>query len=121
MKIKSIANINKWVINNLHKMSSKDETDLVRNKESSTEQSTVQSLKSNIDPHDRSNGNAAASVSVNGDNSINLNDTIEHTAIESSMKSNTPSNWVQFENDDDSDKVGEYLHLFDLIQRKNRS
>lgn len=102
-------------------MSSKDETDLVRNKELSTEQSTVQSLKSNIDSHDRSNGNAAAAVSVNGDSSIHLDDKNEHTAIESTVKSNTPSNWVQFENDDDSDKVRHIFTLFNLIERKNCS
>lgn len=87
-------------------MSSKDETDLVRNKDPLTEPSTVEALKSNLDSaHDQSNGDKSP---INGEKSTNSDDTNnEETAIENSVKPSTPSNWVQFDNEDDSDKVSQ--------------
>lgn len=85
-------------------MSGKDETDLVRNKELSPENSIAQSTKLN---HDFSNGDA--SIPVNGDSLTNLEETSKQNTVESTPKPSTPSNWVQFENEDDSsDKVYNY-------------
>ena len=83
-------------------MSGKDETDLVRNKELSMENTMAQSTK-NIN-HDLSNGDTAP---VNGDSSANPEETSKQTTVEpTTPKPSTPSNWVQFENEDDnSDKV----------------
>ncbi|XP_055295963.1 uncharacterized protein LOC129565286 isoform X2 [Sitodiplosis mosellana] len=80
-------------------MSGKDETDLVQNKELSMENATTaQSMKS-IN-HDPSNGDTAP---VNGDSLTNPEETSKQSAVESSTpKPSTPSNWVQFENEDDS-------------------
>lgn len=87
-------------------MSGKDETDLVRNKELSPENSIAQTTKLN---HDLSNGDAAASV--NGNSSMNLEETSKQNTVESTPKPSTPSNWVQFENEDDSsDKVYNYTN-----------
>lgn len=92
-------------------MSNKDETDLVRNKELTTTAATMeqslqslQSLKSNSDVvHDQSNGSASP---VNFDNSTSSGDKDKQSAAEIQTKPTTPSNWVQFDNDDDdSDKV----------------
>lgn len=86
-------------------MSGKDETDLVRNTELSSEKSaTEQSIKLNLDQaHSLRNGDANA---VNGDNSINSDENSKQNTVSSSgTKPSTPSNWVQFENEDDSDKV----------------
>lgn len=92
-------------------MSGKDETDLVRNKELPTaEPTTVESLKSNLESaHDQSNGDA--SPSMNGDKSNNSDDSNKQTPVESPIKPSTPStpsNWVQFDTEDDSDKVCKY-------------
>lgn len=97
------------------KMSGKDETDLVRNKELPTaEQTTVESLKSNLESaHDQSNGDA--SPSMNGDKSNNSDDSSKQTPVESPVKPSTPStpsNWVQFDTEDDGDKVCKYYIRF---------
>lgn len=79
-------------------MSGKDETDLVRDKELQAEQSIAHPLKSNLDhSHDHSNGNPAP---INGESSTKSDVQVE------TVKPSTPSNWVQFENDDD--KVSKY-------------
>lgn len=85
-------------------MSGKDETDLVQNKEISTENEAEQSRKPNLDQsQDLSNGNA---TTVNGDSFTHS----DENNLESTVsKPSTPSNWVQFENEDDSDKVYKYL------------
>lgn len=103
-------------------MSGKDETDLVRNKEflAAEQNASAQPIKSNVDAvHDHTNGDT---LPVNGENSISLDDKNEQinktttttvaTAVVSSAttepttpKASTPSNWVQFDNEDDSDKV----------------
>lgn len=82
-------------------MSNKDETDLVRNTES-TEKSNHM--------HDLSNGD----TTMNGNSSKNLDESNKSTSFGESTerKSNTPSNWVQFENEDDNDKVLNNKHLF---------
>lgn len=86
-------------------MSGKDETDLVRNKELSTENEVEQSQKLNHDQNqDISNGNA---TTVNGDSSPNLDETSQQTTVQSTATK--PSHWVQFETEDDSDKVCKYL------------
>lgn len=100
-------------------MSGKDETDLVRNKELSPENSIAQSTKSN---HDLINGDASAPV--NGDSSTNLEETSKQNTVESTPKPSTPSNWVQFENEDDSsDKVyniaNKLLINYICVQKKN--
>ncbi|XP_031616918.1 uncharacterized protein LOC116336876 isoform X2 [Contarinia nasturtii] len=79
-------------------MSNKDETDLVRNTDSTE---SGQTLKSNH-MHDLSNGDTAT---LNG-NSKNPDESNLQTSIAESTerKSNTPRNWVQFENEDDNDK-----------------
>lgn len=92
-------------------MSGKDETDLVRNKELTAENPATQSQKSNLDhSHDLSNGDT--SNAVNGDSSTNLDENSKQTTVQSTVtKSNTPSNWVQFEAEDGSDKVHKHLIL----------
>lgn len=89
-------------------MSGKDETDLVRNKELTTEHSsTAQSLKSNHDQtHDHSNGDSAT---VNGDSSKESSEKSKQTIAESAPKPTAPSNWVKFENEDDNDTVCKHL------------
>lgn len=84
-------------------MSGKDETDLVRNKELSMENTMAQSTTKNNN-HDLSNGDTAP---MNGDSSTNPVETNKQTTVESTTpKPITPSNWVQFENEDEnSDKV----------------
>lgn len=90
--------IKKWQVKNKPKMSSKDETDLVRNNEVSAE--NVTSTKFN---HDLSNGDSAP---MNGNSSSNSEESSKQTTVELTPKPSTPSNWVQFENEDDSnDKV----------------
>lgn len=83
-------------------MSGKDETDLVRNKEPSMDSSMAHSTKG-IN-HDLSNGDTAP---VNGDSPKSTEETSKQMAVEpTTPKPSTPSNWVQFENEDDnSDKV----------------
>lgn len=83
-------------------MSGKDETDLVRNKEittstPTTDNETVPNKMMN-QVHDISNGDSSIiNGKLNDQNNENTNEPIER-------KSTTPSNWVQFENEDDSDK-----------------
>lgn len=85
-------------------MSGKDETDLVQNKGMTMENSTSHLSKPNQANQDLSNGDATATV--NGNSSNNLDENHKHTDVESTdRKPNTPSNWVQFGNEDDSDKV----------------
>lgn len=86
-------------------MNGKDETDLVRNKDPLTtvESSTVDTLKPNLDAaHEQTNYNTSP---VNGDKSVNSDDVNKETIV----KPSTPSNWVQFDNEDDSDKVSKYF------------
>lgn len=82
-------------------MSGKDETDLVRNTELSAEKlATEQSIKTNLDQgHDQRNGNANA---INGDT---FEENTKQNTAHPNVTPTTPSNWVQFENEDDSDKV----------------
>lgn len=86
-------------------MSGKDETDLVRNKELTVENTTTTTTQSSGKINrDLSNGDAAAAV--NGNSSTNSEETSKQTTVEITPKPSTPSNWVQFENEDDSsDKV----------------
>lgn len=88
-------------------MSGKDETDLVNNKFESRERSTENSSKSDtLDQiHDHSNGDSTA---VNGDSLNESPERSKQTIAESTPKSSAPSNWVKFENEDDSDTV--YKH-----------
>lgn len=103
-------------------MSGRDETDLARSKDflSAEQNANAQQIKSNVDAvHDHSNGDTLA---MNGDHSISLDDKNEQiskttttttaaatvspaTTEPTTPKVNTPSNWVQFDNEDDSDKV----------------
>lgn len=95
-------------------MSGRDATDLARNKEflSAEQNASAQPIKSHVDAaHDHSNGDTSP---MNGDKSISLDDkneqinkmTASTTATEpTTPKPSTPSNWVQFDNEDDSDKV----------------
>lgn len=103
-------------------MSSTDETDRARNKEflSAEQNASVQPIKSNMDAvvHDHSNGDT---LPVNGENSNSVDDKnkqINTTTTAAAMpavmniepepttpKASTPSKWVQFDNEDDSDKV----------------
>lgn len=98
-------------------MSSTDETDRVQNKEflSSEQIAMVKQIKSNMDAaHDHSNGDT---LPVNGEKSISVDDNNKQTNIttgaeSTTPKSNTPSNWVQFDNEDDSDKVSWSFQLY---------
>lgn len=101
-------------------MSSRDETDLVRSKEflSAEQNASAQPIKPNADAvHDHSNGDT---LPMNGENSnsfddknkqINTTTTTTAAAMSATTpepttpKPSTPSNWVQFDNEDDSDKV----------------
>lgn len=98
-------------------MSGTDETDRAKNKEflSSEQIAMVKQIKSNMDAaHDHSNGDT---LPVNGEISISVDDKNKQinatTAGAAAMsgteptiaKPSTPSGWVQFDNEDDSDKV----------------
>lgn len=104
-------------------MSGRDETDLVRSKEflSAEQNASAQPIKSNVDTvHDHSNGDT---LPVNGEKSIGsdgkheqINKTTTTTTMAAALspatttepttpKTSSPSTWVQFDNEDDSDKV----------------
>lgn len=110
-------------------MSGKDETDLVRNKEflAAEQIASAQPIKSNVDAmHDHTNGDTKP---MNGENSIGLDDKSKQTNVTTTTttttatavkatpaptntmtepttpKTSTQSNWVQFDNEDGSDKV----------------
>lgn len=93
-------------------MSGKDETDLARSKDFLSAERNAPPVKSHADAaHDHSNGDTS---SMNGQSSVSLDDQNEQinkvtattTATEpTTPKPSTPSNWVQFDNEDDSDKV----------------
>lgn len=95
-------------------MSGKDETDLARSKDflSAEQNASAQPIKSHVDAaHDHSNGDTSP---MNGQRPISLDDKNEQTnkvtattatSEPTTPKPSTPSNWVQFDNEDDSDKV----------------
>lgn len=94
-------------------MSGKDETDLVRNKELSMDNATTPAQSTKIN-HDLSNGDSAP---VNGNSP---EETSKQISTEITAKPSTPSNWVQFENEDDnSDKVCVHKSLITSASRKS--
>lgn len=94
-------------------MSGKDETDLSRNDDFLAAERNASPIKSHVDAaHDHSNGDT--SPMKNGQSSLSLDDKNEQmnkvtattaTAEPTTPKPSTPSNWVQFDVEDDSDKV----------------
>lgn len=87
-------------------MSNKDEADFVQSNNNDSVLKAEQSAKVNTDQkHEQINGNSDTENGNNSNQQLNsTNSSGEKSSIsvsESTSKPTTPSNWVQFENDDE--------------------
>lgn len=87
-------------------MSGKDEADFVQINNNDSVLKTEQSVKANADDkYEQINGNSETENGNNSNQQLNsTNSSGEKSTIsvsESTSKPTTPSNWVQFENDDE--------------------